>query len=247
MKNKRYYKNILLNVSFIKNHAESISLYILLSLIPVIISTIITANIINNLIKILLNLIIVSGLIYSLESEGQGSFTESIKKGVRKVFSLLSALFAANVIAVGIAFGFLLAAFMIILLSLTILRVDYNLPGIFVISSILFLFTGMVYQIKFAFTPFLVVLEGVDPFEAWDKSSKIIKGNRLEGRLFLRGLFLFLSGVLLIKMVLPPSISDYKYYLEVFYRYWGVFFIIYNILVYPLYKKIIDTNRRNAS
>ncbi|MCG8512888.1 MAG: hypothetical protein MI740_02010 [Halanaerobiales bacterium] len=237
MKNKRSDKN-LFSVILIKNHIGAISLFILLCLIPVIISTIIKANFIYNLINILLNLIVVAGLIYYLDLEGQCSFAESIKKGVSKVFSLFSALFAANVIAMGIAFGFLLAAFMVLLLSLTILQIDYTLPNIFTISSILFILTGFFYQIKFAFIPFLVVLEDVDSFEAWDKSSKLVKENKLAGKLLLTGLFLSVAGVLLIMIIFPSNISDYKHYLEVLYKYWGVYYLVYNLFIYKFYKKI---------
>ncbi len=93
-------------------------------------------------------------------------------------------------------------------------------------------------EVRLSYIPFLVVLEDVDSFEAWDKSSKLVKENKLAGKLLLTGLFLSVAGVLLIMIVFPSNISNYKHYLEVLYKYWGVYYLVYNLFIYKFYKKI---------
>ncbi|MTI60200.1 MAG: hypothetical protein FH762_09530 [Firmicutes bacterium] len=181
---------------------------------------------------------IIAVLIYFLDSEGKYSFIEVIKKGTGKTFRLFLALFAANLIALGFAFGFLLLSFMVLLFAVTIFKINYTLPGIFTLSSIIFFLTSIIYQLRFAFIPFLVVLENTDSFEAWNKSSRLVKVNSLEGKLFLTGMFLFLIAIMLIIVFSGFSfanIMNYKYLIRMLYEYWGVFYLIYNLFIYRFY------------
>ncbi len=107
-------ENKYLLFNYLINNIAIIMVSIIIAFIPIIVSIMIPENLIMTLFKLFINLLTITVAIHYLGFENKKSFSVVIKKSLKRIPQVFTAMFATNLIALGFSFGFLLATFIYI-------------------------------------------------------------------------------------------------------------------------------------